>query len=159
MEFENASLADLDRIQSDELFVVDGVLTNPCQVAEICDCEIIECRPSAREIFRCDNNTAPPLLAVRTSLTLEEYADIERLQVSSNFPGKRQRGRPKGKRLPRAKSSKEVPRTKKMSIVHSDRIDTQSHVDPSESRRAGPAVTTAALAAVTAAVKIFRLLK
>ncbi|KAJ8677561.1 hypothetical protein QAD02_013348 [Eretmocerus hayati] len=143
-KFENASLADLDRIQSDELFVVDGVLTNPCRVAEICDCEIIECRPLAREIFRCDNNTAPPLLAVQTSLTVEEYADIERLQVPSNFPGKRQRGRPKGKRSPRTKSSKQVPRTKKMSIVHSDRIDTQLHVDPSENRNAGSAVTSAA---------------
>ncbi|KAJ8685420.1 hypothetical protein QAD02_021213 [Eretmocerus hayati] len=76
MKFGNASLADLDRIQSDEL-VVDGVSTNPSQVAEICNCEIIECRPSVREIFECDNNTASPLLAVQTSLTLEEYADIE----------------------------------------------------------------------------------
>ncbi|KAJ8685951.1 hypothetical protein QAD02_021744 [Eretmocerus hayati] len=147
MKFEDASLADLDRIQSDELFVVDGVSTNLCQVAEIGDCEIIECRRRPeiwREIFKCDNDTASPLLAVQTSLTLEEYADIERLQVPSNFPGERQRGRPNGKRLPTAKSSKEVSRTKNMSIVHSDRIDTQSHVDPSESRNAGPAVTSAA---------------
>ncbi|KAJ8677137.1 hypothetical protein QAD02_012924 [Eretmocerus hayati] len=143
-KFENASLADLDRIQSDEFFVVDGVLTNPCRVAEICDCEIIECRPPAREIFRCDNDTAPPLLAVQTYLTVEEYADIERLQVPPIFPGKRQRGRPKGKRLPRTKSSKQVPRTEKTSIVHSDRIATQLHVDPSESRNAGSAVTSAA---------------
>ncbi|KAJ8686649.1 hypothetical protein QAD02_022443 [Eretmocerus hayati] len=115
IKFEDASLADLDRIQTDDLFVIDGVLVDSCPADEISECEIVECGPFERDTPKCNNDVASPLLIVRQSLTVEEYANIERAQDSVSFPVKRQRGRPKGKRLPKTKNSKRAPRTKKMS--------------------------------------------